>query len=66
MPFYEDSVKELSRYIPMERILFGSDWPHPEGLREPLEFFDFITDISEEEQKMVMCDNMKKLVEGTF
>ena len=24
----EDDVADLAKYIPVERILFGSDWPH--------------------------------------
>ena len=32
-PFVEDSVDDLARYLPVERILFGSDWPH--GRRSP-------------------------------
>ena len=32
-PFVEDNVEDLARHLPVERILFGSDWPHAEGLR---------------------------------
>ena len=31
-PFVEDNVEDLARHLPVERILFGSDWPHAEGL----------------------------------
>ena len=34
-PFVEDSVPELAKHIPVERILFGSDWPHAEGIGPP-------------------------------
>jgi len=27
-PFVEDSVEELASHLPLDRILFGSDWPH--------------------------------------
>ena len=27
-PFWEDDVKELARHMPVERMMFGSDWPH--------------------------------------
>lgn len=33
-PAYEDNMQELAELIPVERILFGSDFPHPEGLAE--------------------------------
>ena len=39
-PFVEDSVEELAHHLPVDRILFGSDWPHAEGLRHPRDFFD--------------------------
>lgn len=39
-PFFEEDPVELADQIGIERVLFGSDWPHPEGLAEPLEFAD--------------------------
>ncbi len=39
-PFVEQDVAELARHIPVERILFGSDWPHGEGFPEPKDFLD--------------------------
>jgi predicted TIM-barrel fold metal-dependent hydrolase len=33
-PFVEDRVEELAAHLPVERILFGSDWPHAEGMAE--------------------------------
>jgi len=34
-PFPEDDVDELIDAVGPGHVLFGSDWPHPEGLREP-------------------------------
>ncbi len=31
-PYYEDDVKLLAETIGVDKILFGSDWPHGEGL----------------------------------
>jgi predicted TIM-barrel fold metal-dependent hydrolase len=39
-PFWEDPVDELAELIGVERILFGSDWPHPEGLADPVSWAD--------------------------
>lgn len=38
-PFWEDDVIKLVDRIGEDHVLFGSDYPHPEGLAEPLEYF---------------------------
>ena len=37
-PFPEDDVDELIDAVGASHVLFGSDWPHPEGIREPLDY----------------------------
>ncbi|MDB5714449.1 MAG: amidohydrolase [Sphingomonadales bacterium] len=37
-PFFEEDPVELAALIGEGQVLFGSDWPHPEGLAEPLDF----------------------------
>jgi predicted TIM-barrel fold metal-dependent hydrolase len=37
-PFYEDDLSVLKDVLGVDRLLFGSDWPHAEGLAEPLDF----------------------------
>jgi predicted TIM-barrel fold metal-dependent hydrolase len=66
MPFYEDSAKELAEQIGIENVLFGSDWPHAEGLRHPLDYYHDIADLTPAEQKMVMSDNTKRLLEDRW
>jgi hypothetical protein len=34
-PFVEDSVPDLASHLPAERILFGSDGRHAEGVGHP-------------------------------
>lgn len=38
MPFAEEDMREVVGYLPSDRIVFGSDYPHPEGLAEPRQF----------------------------
>lgn len=38
VPFPEDDINSIVNAIGVERVLFGSDYPHPEGIAEPLEF----------------------------
>jgi predicted TIM-barrel fold metal-dependent hydrolase len=37
-PFYEDDLAKVKQAVGVEHILFGSDWPHAEGLPEPRNF----------------------------
>ena len=34
-PFWEDDVYEIVELMGADRVIFGSDWPHIEGLPEP-------------------------------
>lgn len=63
-PFYEDPVPKLVELLGAERILFGSDWPHPEGLGEPLSFFKDIEGIDAATTRRIMSTNLKDLLEG--
>ena len=62
-PFFEDDPIELAEAIGTGRVLFGSDWPHPEGLAEPLEFADkLIAHLPDDAIDRVMFDNVAELV----
>ncbi len=63
-PFYEDDVNELPKEIPVERIVFGSDFPHPEGLEEPLRYLDDFKDYKPDDLEKVFSSNLKGLLEG--
>jgi predicted TIM-barrel fold metal-dependent hydrolase len=63
-PYYEDDMEALARMIPVERILFGSDYPHPEGLAEPLDYLREFGSFTEDQIKRVFHSNLKGLLEG--
>lgn len=63
-PFYEDPIEKVIELMGANRVLFGSDWPHPEGLSKPLDFLKDIKGLSDAHQKMIMHDNLKNLLEG--
>jgi predicted TIM-barrel fold metal-dependent hydrolase len=63
-PFVEDDVAELAVHLPTERILFGSDWPHAEGLGEPKDFLSGLTSFSAADQRKIMVDNARELTFG--
>ncbi len=60
-PFVEDDVEDLARYLPVERILFGSDWPHAEGLPQPRDFLANVASFSLHDQRRIMADNAREL-----
>ncbi|MES2025588.1 MAG: amidohydrolase family protein [Pseudomonadota bacterium] len=63
-PFYEDKVDKVIDLIGVERVLFGSDWPHPEGLAHPLDFFKDISNLNAVQTQHVMSTNLKELLAG--
>jgi predicted TIM-barrel fold metal-dependent hydrolase len=56
-PFYEDDLPLIKELIGADHLLFGSDWPHAEGLAEPTAFIHDIPGFSADEAKRVMRDN---------
>jgi predicted TIM-barrel fold metal-dependent hydrolase len=64
-PFHEENVDELVGLIGAERVLFGSDWPHPEGIKEPRDFLAQVAGLSEKEQRMITADNLCGLLNPT-
>jgi predicted TIM-barrel fold metal-dependent hydrolase len=53
----------LKEVLGVDRLLFGSDWPHAEGLAVPR---DFAWDLrrhgyAEDEIRTIMCDNGRGL-----
>jgi predicted TIM-barrel fold metal-dependent hydrolase len=62
-PFWEDDLRSLSDLLPIDHLLFGSDYPHPEGLRDPLSYIDHLDQLSDEEIRKVMGGNLSALVD---
>ena len=60
-PFVEESVDELARHLPVERILFGSDWPHGEGFPQPRDFLEKVSNFAAEDQRRIMYENARAL-----
>ena len=56
-PFYEDDLPLLKDLIGADHLLFGSDWPHAEGLADPTAFIHDIPGFSADETHKVMYTN---------
>jgi predicted TIM-barrel fold metal-dependent hydrolase len=52
--FHEPNPKELLELLPADRLMWGSDFPHPEGLGDPLGYFDVVEELSDEDQRLIM------------
>jgi predicted TIM-barrel fold metal-dependent hydrolase len=61
-PYCEEDLRALADLIGVERILFGSDWPHGEGLAEPLDFEKELGAFTDAEVRRIMRDNCLELL----
>ncbi|HRW37307.1 MAG: amidohydrolase family protein [Acidimicrobiales bacterium] len=61
-PYYEDDMARLRDAVGIERLMFGSDFPHTEGLPDPIAFVKDIPEFDEAETKAVMRDNVLELL----
>src|SRR6201988_5411565 len=62
-PYYEDDLPELAAVIGVDKILFGSDWPHGEGLEDPVSFTAELAGFSDADIRKVMRDNALDLLD---
>jgi predicted TIM-barrel fold metal-dependent hydrolase len=62
-PFHEDDIGELIELMGVDHILFGSDYPHPEGLAEPCSYVDHLPEgLSEADVASIMGGNLARLM----
>jgi predicted TIM-barrel fold metal-dependent hydrolase len=61
-PFWEDNIRDLAELLPVDHILFGSDFPHPEGLADPLSYLDGLKDLTDDEIRGFMGGTLAGLV----
>lgn len=61
-PFHEDDVAGLAELIGVDNVLFGSDYPHPEGLADPISYVDEISHMGADKVAQVMGGNLARLM----
>jgi predicted TIM-barrel fold metal-dependent hydrolase len=61
-PFWEEDLGALSEIIGTDKVLFGSDYPHPEGLADPVSYVDVIKDMAQDRQALIMGGNLSRLM----
>ncbi|WP_063001925.1 amidohydrolase family protein [Nocardia mikamii] len=61
-PFWEEDLQAIADLIGVENVLFGSDYPHPEGLAEPARYINEIKDMPLADQEKIMGGNLARLL----
>jgi hypothetical protein len=59
--FHEPDPKGLIDLgLPVDHIMFGSDFPHPEGMEDPLAYSEVVKDLPPEQQALIMGGALAK------
>jgi predicted TIM-barrel fold metal-dependent hydrolase len=60
-PFWEDDLASVVEWMGADRVLFGSDWPHIEGLPQPRDYLADAKVLSAADRERVMHANAIEL-----
>lgn len=61
-PFHEEDPKGLSDLVGVDHVLFGSDFPHPEGLADPIAFAGELTGLDPVSVAKIMGGNLARIM----
>ena len=61
-PFHEEDTLGLVDLIGVDNVVFGSDYPHPEGMFDPITFVDELEGLAAEDQAKVMGGNIARIL----
>jgi predicted TIM-barrel fold metal-dependent hydrolase len=61
-PFWEEDLGGLAALIGEDHVLFGSDYPHPEGLADPRSYVDELKGLPESTVAKIMGGNLARLM----
>jgi predicted TIM-barrel fold metal-dependent hydrolase len=61
-PFWEDDVAEVIELCGLDHVLFGSDYPHPEGLADPVSYVQELEGAPTEVVRKIMGGNLARLM----
>jgi predicted TIM-barrel fold metal-dependent hydrolase len=62
-PFWEDDVYEITELMGPERVIFGSDWPHIEGMPQPLDYVAELANFDPATKRRILRENTRELNE---
>jgi predicted TIM-barrel fold metal-dependent hydrolase len=61
-PFHEEDPIGLIKLLGADHVIFGSDYPHVEGMSDPLSYVDELDGLPDEDIRKVMGGNMMGLL----
>lgn len=61
-PFWEEDLPQLAQLIGDEHVLFGSDYPHPEGLANPASYLNELQGAPHDTIRKIMGGNLAQLL----
>jgi predicted TIM-barrel fold metal-dependent hydrolase len=61
-PFENEDLVALAEAVGVDRIMFGSDYPHTDGLANPATYVNQLTDFDSESVRKIMRDNVRMLM----
>jgi predicted TIM-barrel fold metal-dependent hydrolase len=63
-PFHEEDPRTLVELLGADHIIFGSDYPHVEGLAQPVSYVDELAGLPEQDIRKIMGGNMMGLLDA--
>ncbi|MCU1430750.1 MAG: putative TIM-barrel fold metal-dependent hydrolase [Actinomycetia bacterium] len=60
-PFWEDDVYDTADLMGADRVIFGSDWPHIEGMPRPLDYVTELKEFDDDSRRKILRDNVREL-----
>jgi predicted TIM-barrel fold metal-dependent hydrolase len=54
-------VNEVAALMGPERVIFGSDWPHIEGMPQPLDYVDELAKFDAATKRRILRENVREL-----
>jgi predicted TIM-barrel fold metal-dependent hydrolase len=62
-PFFEDDLALMIDLMGVDHVLFGSDYPHPEGLAEPCSYPDHLPEgLAQDDIEKIMGGNLARIM----
>jgi predicted TIM-barrel fold metal-dependent hydrolase len=61
-PFHEEDPRELVQLLGADHVIFGSDYPHVEGMADPITYVDELKGLPEDDIRKIMGGNMMELL----